>query len=408
MVFVDKLRRSTSIAAAALLLVATMVPLLASQTASAYTILGDREIRMSTSEGGAEEVSYRVDFEVPNTDDIGGVVVAFCAETPIIGDSDCTVPAGFSLSGASVDHTEPSDVDLSGFTAAFTNESTGGAEENTVTLTNATPENATGAGDSVVFTIEDVDNPTAIETFYARIMVYETDTAANAYSVADVNNPNFAGGIALSTAELITIEAKVQERLTFCILTDALVFDPDPQLDDYNTCSGFSSDPVILGDDNGVLDSTNPSISKDAKFNITTNASAGATVRMKGETLTSGSFSIDAIGDTDTASAPGTEQFGLCVYTHPDSRDTGGLSAITPYDHADCDGTSQGQGNGFDNGALFAFDTGETLATYGSPIALKNAGEFSTGVLVFLGNISNTTEPGIYTTTLDFIATGRY
>jgi hypothetical protein len=174
---------------------------------------------------------------------------------------------------------------------------------------------------------------------------------------------------------------------------------------DQTDCSNLT-DPVVLGDVNGVLDTISPSISKEAMYNITTNASAGATIRMKGDTLASGLFTINAIGDTAVASNEGSEQFGMCTYL--DAGSAAGLTPQVPYNDAACVGTTQGQGATNDNDALFAFDTANTTSTYGQAIAQKTAGDWSTGVLVFLGNVSNITEPGIYTTTLDFIATGRY
>ncbi len=405
MVFVENLRRSTSLAAAALLLVASAVPLLAHRTASAYTLLGDREIRMETAVADATGVNYRVDFNLDGTQDVGGIVVTFCEGSPIIGDATCDVPTGFAIASNAFADGDQGLVDVSGFTAAVSNVATVGTADNVFTLT-GTP--IAGASGDVVFTLTNVTNPSAVnESFYARIMVYADGADATAYTTADdpelTQDPQQAGGIALSTAEVITIEAKVQERITFCVFAIAT---GDPVANDQTDCSQLL-DPVVLGNDNGVLDSSLPSISREAMFNITTNASAGATVRMNGGTLETGSFSIAAIGDTAAGYTANTEQFGLCVFSDPGAAETGGLTATAPYDSAACDGTIQGQGAINDNGATFAFHT-DTASTYGSPIAQKTAGDWSTGVLVFLGGVSNTTEPGIYTTTLDFVATGRY
>jgi hypothetical protein len=411
MVFVDKLRRSTSLAAAALLLVASAVPLLATRTASAYELLGEREIRMESSAVDADGLNYRVEFDLTGTQSIEAIVVSFCEDSPIIGEEDCLVPTGFEVASTAFtgdDGTE-GDVDVSGFTPSTSRVASGGdTGDNTFTITGS----AASATGTVVFTLEDVTNPSDLGTFYARIMVYDDDTRAAAYSNPnDPENPDQAGGIALSTAEVITIEAKVQERLTFCLFTDAL--DPDLETGNINTCDGVTTEDVLLGDDNGVLDSTMPSINKDAKFNITTNASAGAIVRMSGSTLTSGSFQIDSIGDTPTEYEDGTEQFGLCVYTDPLGLNTAGLVPTGDYSGGaadECELTDPGQAPDNDNGALFTFhsDALDPEVTYGSAIAEKAAGEFSTGRLVFLGGVSDTTEPGIYTTTLNFVATGRY
>ena len=405
MVLIEKLKRPTALVVAGLMLLASAAPILASRSASAYTLLGDREIRLSSSESGATAQTYRVDFEAATAANVGGIVVTFCADTPIIGDTSCTFPAGFDLTGAGVANQS---ANISTLATVTTLDEASTAGTNTVVISDASAV-PVAAGGTVSYEITGVTNPTAVGTFYARIMTYESNTAATGYTLADNEAGGAivdAGGIALSTADLITIEAKVQERITFCVHTAAA-----PAYD--QTDCGSVTNPVVLGDANGVLDSISPSVSKEAMYNITTNASTGATIRMKGDTLTSGSFTIDAIGGTAATSTTNTEQFGFCNY-----RSTGGgvagLTPTAPYDHANCPGTTQGQGTGNDNNALFAFDLDNVDpeervdGTYGDIIASKAAGDWSTGVLVFLGNITNTTEPGIYISTLDFVATGRY
>lgn len=402
---------------ALLFVVASVLPIFNFGSASAYTLLGDREIKMETAVVSATDTSYRVRFEATTAGSVGGIVVAFCENTPIVRDSACVHPTGFDLPGA-VGFADRSDgtADEGDATANITSLDTvtlldqddTALNTNTFVLSGAT-QATVAAGDVIHFEITGIENPSALGTFYARIMTYETNTHATGYTLA---NPDVAGpivdggGIALSTADVITIEAKVQERLEFCIYTGAST---SWNQDD---CSA-PDNPVILGDNNGVLDFVNPSINRDARFNITTNASAGATIRMKGDTLRSGpTFEIASIGATALASDEGTEQFGMCVFSDTDTLfDASSLSPVSPYNSVDCTNTIGGQAANNDAGATFAFDdnvTDGTLSTYGSPIATKAAGDWSTGVLVFLGNISSTTEPGIYTTSLDFIATGRY
>src|SRR5262249_50033565 len=150
------------------------------------------------------------------------------------------------------------------------------------------------------------------------------------------NNPGTgnvdAGGIALSTAEQITVTAKVQERLTFCVYTfptvesapgagDWAATPPNTTTD--NSCASKTGSDVILGDVNGVLDPSQSYVDKTAYFSITTNASGNAAVRLKGDTLqlnpsnptcaTTPSCRIDAVGATPALSSAGSEQFGLCV-----------------------------------------------------------------------------------------------
>jgi len=170
---------------------------------------------------------------------------------------------------------------------------------------------------------------------------------------------------------------------------------------------------VTLGDTNGVLDTAGPYVDKNTKYNVATNASQGVAIRIKGDTLATGSFSIAPVGAAAAASSAGSEQFGFCTY-----RDTGGgstgLSGTTPYDSANCSTTTQSAGTGTPGGvgtAQFAFDNNAstgTMSTYGQQFASKAAGDFSTGVIAFVGNIANTTEAGIYSTVLTFVATGTY
>jgi hypothetical protein len=397
MVLLQKIKQTSALAAAGLLLLASVAPLLIARPVSAYTLLGDREIRMSTSANGATGATYRVEFDVTTAGDIGGVVVTFCAGSPIINDTVCAVPTDFVV-GTGIANAGAGDVDLSGYTSAFSNQASSGATNNTVILSSASPETA-AASDTISFELTNVTNPaTTNTTFFARIYTYEVNTHATGYTLANPSAggaPVDAGGVALSTAEEITVTARVQERLRFCVYTSALN-DTD--------CAGVSGSDVTLGDGNGVLDETTPYLDKSTKYNIYTNAANGAAIRAKATgTLTSGGNTISALAAPATSSA-GTEQFGVCTYR--DTTTAAGLSITANYDgDGNCAGTAEPSTH---NSAEFYFPVGALASTYGDQIAEKAAGLQSTGVVVFLGNISPTTPPGIYTSTMTFIATGNY
>ena len=403
---VERLKQPSVLVIAVIFLLASFIPILTRQKVKAYTLPLSREIKMSSSAAGATSVTYRVAWQASATYTVKGIVIDFCSTSPIIGDT-CTKPTGFSVGTPTIANQSG----ISGFSASSAN------TNRTLLLTNATGSSLTASTTNVSFELTTATNPTSSNTtFYARIITYTNDTGADSpatYTDTSPGTSTEAGGVALSTADQITIQSKVQERITFCVYTSAA---------NYTSCGSVSTtNPVVLGDTNGVLNPSLPSVSKTAKYNITTNASNGVTIRAKGSTLTSGSFTIDAIGSgssSGASSSVGTEQFGLCTY-----RDTGGgTGGLTPDNNYDgdasgttstaCSGTTAGQASGNDNSANFTFDTTTSndnwSTTYGDTIATKTAGNFSTGILVFLGNISNTTEPGIYTTTLTFIATGNY
>jgi hypothetical protein len=423
MVLTDKLKRSVTLTLAALLFLASLVPLLTRQKAGAYALLPTRSITMSTSQEAATSVTYHVRFDIATTSNLGGLIVEFCSESPIIGDTTCTGPTGFDIgtptvSGQSdgvatdpVDGVTVGDCNLSTITTAADL----GATNHTLELSNATPVSLT-SGQTCFFDLTTATNPsTTNSTFYARIYTYATQAAASGYTLA---NPAAggaivdAGGIAMSTAQQITITSKVQERLTFCVYTTVLFTTTTD-----NNCSTKTGSTISLGDTNGVLDSAGAFVDKTAYYSVTTNASGAAAIRMKGDTLeltpacAAATCRIEAIGAAEAASTPGTEQFGFCTY----QIDGTGMTIDADYDGTNgvnnCSNTSQTAGtgvNGGDGSSFFAFNTTNTTTLYGDPIASKPAGAFSTGNLVFIGNIADTTEPGIYTTTLTFVATGTY
>jgi hypothetical protein len=168
MVFVETIRRPMALVVAGLFLLASALPLLISRSASAYTLLGEREIRLSTSEIDAIGTSYRVNFEVSSTDDIGGIVVTFCEGTPIIGDTACVVPAGFVIASNAYADGDQGEIDVSGWTAAISDESSGGSGNNTFTLTSGTAATGFAAGDDVTFTLTNVTNPSATGTYLCQ------------------------------------------------------------------------------------------------------------------------------------------------------------------------------------------------------------------------------------------------
>jgi hypothetical protein len=359
-----------------------------------------RQIQMSNSTAGATGVSYKVSFTTVTPGPIEGIVVDFCDNDPIIGDS-CTYTSGQSpnIGSATIGAvTGPSNT-------AFTIASQASP---LLVLTNAGASSSVNAGTPVSFTISNVTNPNYLAcgggtvpncTFYARVLTYATTGGATGYLPANPSNgavPSDAGGIALSTASNVIVTAKVQEQINFCVYTGV------------NCAAGGTA--INLGDNDGVLSPAGPFVDVNTKYDISTNATAGAIVSLKGDTLKSGSNAITAIGSTPTASNPGTAQFGLCTYESAGAN----LTATSPYNNAGCSGTTQTAGTaltGGTNSALFALDTNNTTgttSTYGEQLASAVAGTQSTGTVVFIGNIPVSQVAGIYNTSFIFIATGTY
>jgi hypothetical protein len=103
------LRRSAYSLTAVLLAAVTFVPI--SVSAGQAT---SRSVTMSSSTPSASSTTYTVSFKATSATQLGGIIVDFCADTPLIGTTTCTLPAGFTL-GTSVAGTT-----ISGITGTWT------------------------------------------------------------------------------------------------------------------------------------------------------------------------------------------------------------------------------------------------------------------------------------------------
>jgi hypothetical protein len=384
------LRNYVTVFVATLFAGVSILPILGNDLVHAYGQVTSRTIQLSSSIEGNSTTIYNVGFTAATTSAVKGVVVDFCSTDPIIGDS-CTAPSGFTV-GAS-----PSVTSITGLGGAGSWVASSINTGRTLLLENTT-SNTVNSGTAVSFLINNVTNPTTIGTYYARILTYSSNLGPTNYTDTDPTDTGTyplvdAGGIALSTVQTITITSKVQEQLAFCVYTGG-------------TCGTGSS--VTLGNTNGALSTSGPFVDKTTNFSISTNAYHGAVITMEGGTLTdTNGDHITANGVTAATSSAGTSQFGMCTY------ELTGTTLSFPnntYNSGACSGTTQTAGTGStggDNGAAFGFNTANTGSTYGDEIASATAGA-STGDLVFLANVGVTQVAGIYTTVLDFIATGTY
>jgi len=435
----------------------TVVSLLAPSVpiANAFTASGGqvqtRSIYMSTSTPSATGQSYFVSFKPATSGSIGGIVVDFCANDPIIGDS-CTAPDSPFTVGASptvsYDMTNPptgtAPTSLPGGTSsAWT--ATSANSGRTLKLDASTPQNVT-AGTLYGFVITGVTNPPAptvsggtTNTFYGRLVTYATDgTDFTNYAAAGEGNIVDYGGFALSTATNINITAKVQETLSFCVVSVDL--GTGNQCGD-GTANDLNNVPnLTLGHGTTVKTIDNSQIdTATAYMQISTNASTGAIIRMHalnacanaGISTDGGTnCAIPGIGSNQSdatlpyalaAATPntGAAAFGLYVgsgYTTTGiDASTGTISPDANY-HSLTNVTEPATVGGALGGVddlHFGMDnttgTGVT-GTYGDTIASTNGAPCNTvnAHLVFGVIASLTTPAGIYTGAESLIATGQF
>lgn len=370
---------------ALLFLLAAMLPtLLLPKLASAAQITA-RSITMSSSEPSAS-ATYEIEFDVATTGNIKGVVVDFCDESPIIGDTDCTLPTGMTV-GTSVDAT-------SGFTGGGS--WTGGSinSSRTLTVTNASGGSVTTSS-TITITVSGFTNPSAEQTFYARILTYADNTDVSSYTATNIADSTDAGGVALATANEINVSATVQEALVFCVSKSAPTAG----------CSGTDDPNIVLGTGTPVtLDGA--AVYDDTIFyQVSTNAAGTTTIRMKGASaaLTSGSNTIPAIASANATAAemiPGNDVGGVAAFgMRSDSGSQTGTGSVTlaaPYNHATNFGNDPNNTDGI-------------TSTYGDIIStIAGVAENKNIPLTFGATAAATTAAGIYTASFTLIASPSY
>lgn len=398
--------KSTALIVASVLSAASLVPAFVLGRADAAGQVQNRSIQMSTSMAGATSVTYQIAFKAATAGSIKGIVVDFCAgsSTPIVGLS-CTAPTGFNVGTPTVGSVYINGATVGAGTDDTANWTGGQLNSNrTLTLTNASGSSLT-AGQYVTITITGVTNTSTVGTFYGRALTYaDDDDDSNGCSGVDDNPGCYAagtenvyidsGGFAMSTTDLLTVTAKVQEQLTFCVYTTGT---------DCSNGTGSSINvPTVV---TTPLNASAVQTDSSASFGLASNALNGVVVRMKGfdplnptstrATLTSGSNSIAAFGAACAADSTNTstDQFGMRFGSVGS-----GVTANAPFN------CSAGN-HGWDTTTV----NDNITATYGKQIAsTTSATAESQSNLEFAAKSSLTTPAGIYTIGLSFIATGTY
>jgi len=362
--------------------IALLLPILIMGTTDAAQVQ-DRSIRLSNSATSATPVEYRIEFKVPSTTAIEAIVVDICAGSPIIGVA-CVAPTAFDWGTPTISSATIGATDISGWTEGVLN--TGRTFTTSTAGVGVTP----AANDTVVIVVTGVDNPSTLGTFYGRMITISDDTTVAGYLATDGDTHTGyidSGGAAMSTTTNLTVTARVQETLQFCVYSD-------DQPDATATCGTQSA--VNIPDDTNPIGSAAVSTAN-GFFKVASNALTGVQIRMwsdngVGGVLESGANTIDAFaGAVCTADSTNTslEQFGMRV-----SVAGTGLTAAAPYN---C-----GAGN-------HGWDPAVVGATYGDIVAsTATASDVYESTMEFAAKSALTTAAGVYSSPLNYIATGLY
>lgn len=203
--------------------------------------------------------------------------------------------------------------------------------------------------------------------------------ATTATVVANINSSTDTGTlfIPIITNDQVTISATVDPTITFSISSNSVTFGS----------LSSSTGRWATGSGANASAGTDPTTSNTAHtLTVGTNASSGYVVTYNGALLTSGANTIAAATITnDSDGTPGTAQFGIC------GKGTSGSPTVAS--GYLCSTTSSYN---------FVASTTTTLASGTGPASSDVVS------VAYLANISAATPAGSYTTTLTYIATGKF
>ncbi len=356
------------------LLASTFVPLVAN---AATGQLSPRSATLSTSVAGATAVTATFKF-TPSAANSGATIkgIKFQMCNSPVETTTCTIPDGTSTMASATAGSE-SGTDM---TNTYGSPSYNGATD--VTFTNATG-NVFNSGDGIeTFAVQNITLPATANTeFYFRITTYNSSSTFNGATEVDY------GGIAVSTAQQITITGTMPESLVFCVGTSG------------SNCGNITGSSVALGTFSPTSTNTGTSV-----MDVSTNAGSGYAITLSGTVPTSGSNTILAMGTQSAnssgcavscTSTTGTSQFGSNVRTNT-SPSVG--ADVTP-----TGGGFNGAGSGgYNTPNSFRFFTGDTVA--GSS-QVSNAQLFTNSYLV---NVAGSQAAGLYTATMTYICTATF
>ena len=308
------------------------------------------------SDGTASATAtYTLAFTISAPETLGSIKLLFCANSPLLTEP-CTAPSGFDISGATL----ASQAGETGFSVYGP-----GTNANTLVLVRAP---ATAAAGSVSYELTGVVNPDTVGSFYGRLQTFATGDAGGA--------ENDSGGLALALTNAIQVSTEVPPYLLFCGAVTISAFD----------CGTVSGDYINFG--NLTAGST---ASASSQLLSATNAQAGFTISVYGQTMTSGNNTIAAINPQDV-SRPGLAQFGLNLVKNvspsvgSDPVGPGSAAPLATYNQAD----------------FFRFASSSAIAS------TPSVDDYKKLTVSYIINIPVGQPVGVYSTTLTYVCLANF
>ena len=353
MSLVGNLRKRYANLGAVVLIPAMLVPIFWIMTPEANAAqLQQRGLTISTPVANAvAQHAFKFSF-VTMGSDVGSIKFEYCTSPlPAI---PCDAPAGLDANGATLDLQSGAE----GFALVS-------AQANSLVLTRPAE-----VPDSIEaeYVFGNIINPDGTpSTFYVRITTHVSEDASDAET-------DF-GAVVNAITEGVDLSAEVPPLLNFCV---GLTIGAD--------CSSAEGNLIDLGDLKTSVVSSGTS-----QMMAATNALLGLAIGVYGTTMTSGINEIPALTNP-TPSAPGNAQFGLNLRSNSnpgEGEDPSGAGVASP--------TAS-----YNIPNRYTFNSGDIVAI--SSVATDVRKFTSTYVI----NISPSTPPGVYTSTLTYICTATF
>lgn len=316
--------------------------------------LAQRSLTLSDNSASASAV---YDFKLTLNDassTLGSIEFQFCSNSALIGDP-CDAPAGFDASSSTLTNQSGA----SGFAinpASTTNN----------LIISRTP--ASPAGSDLEYVFSGVINPSSGGSEYVRVQTY---------SSGDASGPSTnQGALAFAIISPVQIQAQVPPYVTFCTGVTISGYD----------CSQTSGDYIDFGELSPSRTATGSQ-----QLLVATNAPNGYNIFVSGTTMTSGNNVISAMANNANA-VPGTGQFGLNLVANSFplvGADVAGPGVATPT-------------NNYDQPNLFRFVPGEAVAS------ASTSSDYRKFTVSYVVDVPSGQAPGIYATTMTYIALGNF
>lgn len=323
--------------------------------ASAAMRMQQRSLYMNSTSPGAT-TSYTVSFQYMSALAVGSVDMLFCMDP--IPYHQCVTPPGLDVSGATLSE----QTGETGF---------GISEQSNNHIVLSRPANMiAGSGSPSSYKFDNITNPDYNgEAFAIRL---------RSHASQDASGPQIDFGSVRGQIQTgIVIETQVPPMLIFCLAQEV----------EYN-CAGTND---TYYSNMGELSSTS-ALTARSQMAVGTNATGGFAITANGASLSAGTNVIDNIS-VPTESKPGTNQFGINL-----------VANNSPVVGEDPEGEWANAIASSDYGVpnKYKYVDGDVVA-YSPNVSLMK--KFTVSYVL---NTHKDLLPGVYSTTINFIASGRF